>query len=142
MDKVLAYIIYKDEYSDREWYDLIGYQCQLPEYCDLFEKGDETEIAEEYRQLFSEGASVELLHENIRISDMGTLMQFLLEDAKTHNSMDESIIGDLVDNRIFVFGGDNGGLGFYVDHWDCQDYLDKGDEPYKSVQYWFDDYQE
>lgn len=136
-DEPLSYIVYKDDYTDREYYDLIAMQYNLPSFEELFDS--EGEVVEEYRDFFSEGASTEVLHENIRISDMETLDKFLLEDAGTHNSMDERI-RELIWNKIFQVAGDGGDLGFIVDIWESQDALNNGDEPIGSYQLWFEDY--
>lgn len=133
-----TYILYKDDYSNREFYDLIGVQCGLPEYPDLFDR--EGKVCEDYSHLFAEGTSVEVLHENIRISDEEALQKFLLDDANTTNSMDEAIKDAIDGMPFFQVGGDGGGLGFIVDVWKTQEEVEDG-EPWDSYQFWFEDYE-
>lgn len=137
-DKPLSYILYKDDYSDREFYDLIKVEHGLPEYADLFDR--DGEVCEDYSHLFREGASVEVQHENIRIHDEETLQVFLLDDANTTNSMDEAIKNAIHGVGAFQVAGDGGGLGFIVDVWKTQEDMEN-DEPWNSFQFWFEDYE-
>jgi hypothetical protein len=140
MNKPLSYIFYKDDFSDREFYDLVAFQLGLPEYADLFDR--EGEVCEDYQQHFSEGASVEVLHENLRITDQEALQTFLLDYAQTNNSMDEGIKYLIEGKNTFQLSGDGGGLGFILDIWENQEALNDGEEPIGTYQLWFDQWED
>ena len=135
----LVYVLFKDDYTDREFHDLIRLQCGLPQFCDIIDR--DGEINEEYRHLFHEGASVRVAHENIRITDEEALQTFLLEDAGTTNSIDERIKDLIFGCGAFQLAGDGDGLGFILDVWETPESMED-DEPIGSYQLWFEDYEE
>jgi len=111
----------------------------------------ETPLYELYREDFSDKGwewleaddtptdTIWVDHENLRIIDENDLQNFLLDKALTTNSFDEAVKDKLTD--VFEFKGDGDGLGFILDIWETEN-ARENDEPIRSYQFWFDDYQE
>lgn len=134
----LVYTVFSEDYTQREFHDLISVQERLPSFEKILD--DDGEIAEQYRHLFDEGI-VHIDHENIRITDEEALQTFLLEDAGTTNSMDERIKDLIHGCGAFQLAGDGDGLGFILDVWETPESMED-DEPIGSYQLWFEDYEE
>lgn len=138
MNLTKSYIVYKTDYTDIEFHDLIHIQYDLPDFDDMLDEFGE--VMEEFHPFFSDGASVEVNHENIRITEYGALITFLVESCDSHKRMDREIYEFIENDAVFQFAGDGDGLGFIVDLWSCIEDIMDGEQPTHSSQYWFDDY--
>lgn len=135
----MNYRLYREDFLDRPFYDLVSYQEGLPEYCDIFDH--DSEIAKDYQDIFNVDVYI-LEHENIRIQDEETI-ELLLNIFEFENNVDWfNLLSDILDciktkqNCTIELKGDGGELGFILD------FFNKDTEEFEdSFTFWFEDYQ-
>jgi len=136
-----TYKLYREDFTDNEWYEVIQKSEKLPEYCDCFDR--DGEVAKEYEDAFK-CDMYELSHDNLLVTDFGVWDMLELDVLGTTNELDDAIDAFLGGNDFFdAFGdfhleikGDGDGLGFIVDLFN-----EDGSELLATQCFWFEDYE-
>lgn len=138
IERDLAYEVTPSSYKFwDEWYDLIRYQFNLPEYSSLFHKNGA--VKDEYLKYFDMGQTYTIQHDNIRIHDKDTAEIFLTEDSDLPEELVNTLLELIYKNPIFELKGDGDGLGIILDVWaDLDSY--NYDEPVGTFTFWLDDF--
>jgi hypothetical protein len=136
-----TYKLYREGFTDSEWYELIQKAEMLPVYCDCFDRNGE--ISKDYEKAFNCDV-YELKHDSLLISDFDVWDMVKLDVLGVTNELYDDIDAFLGDNGFFnSFGdfhleikGDGDGLGFIVDLFDGE-----GCELLDTQCFWFEDFE-
>jgi len=130
------YKLYKEDHTDKQWYDMIRYIEKYPEYCDMFDRNGE--IAEDYEESFNTNL-YGISHDSIRIDDFDLLLKFLQDNSlfKSHMGIDILRFVNEYSSKNWEFKGDGDGLGWIIDIWD-----EKYEDCIETRTICFEDYNE
>lgn len=103
-----TYFLYKENFTDSQWYDFIKEFHDLPEFEKLFDKFGE--VKNKYADYFNEGADVEVKHLKMRIEDNSEFLAEFLDDSVHATDKYRDAILDFIGDNLFVFQGIEGGF--------------------------------